>query len=312
MPLRHKRLGRCLGWLVVGVSLGFVGARLWSGDAWQLARPQLAPLLLTTFAGALLYGLAGFLLSSAWRQLLGLERPPGPAAGYHAVYGRTQIAKYLPGNCFHLVGRQLLGRELGHSQAGLALASALEAALLVALAASLAAPALRAWLGGWAWLAPPAAAAGVGLMWAGSRRLPGHWWPGAAARNGHRGQLPRRLAAALACHGAFFALTAGLLWLLAALLGAPSGVTPGPLICLSALALAWAAGFVVPGSSAGLGVREAVLIVALQGALGAEASTLVALALRLVTTAGDGVFCALALLLPLPRPCTTLAPGLSK
>jgi hypothetical protein len=72
-------------------------------------------------------------------------------------------------------------------------------------------------------------------------------------------------------------------------------------VCLSALALAWAAGFVVPGSSAGLGVREAVLIVALESALGAEASTLAALALRVVTTAGDGVFCALALLLPLPR-----------
>ena len=67
------------------------------------------------------------------------------------------------------------------------------------------------------------------------------------------------------------------------------------------LALAWAAGFVVPGSSAGLGVREAVLIVALESTLGAEASTLVALALRLVTTAGDGVFCALALVLPLPQ-----------
>ena len=149
-------------------------------------------------------------------------------------------------------------------------------------------------------------------MWAGGRRLPGRWWPPAAITDGQRGHLPRRLAAALACHGAFFALAAGLLWLLAAMLSGQPGATPGPLICLSALALAWAAGFVVPGSSAGLGVREAVLIVALQGALGAEASTVVALALRLVTTAGDGVFCALALLLPLPRSCTALASSLSK
>jgi hypothetical protein len=295
LALRRRRLWRWLGWLLVGLSLAFVGARLWQGDAWALARPQLAPLVLATLAGALVYGLAGFLLSAAWRQILALERPPGPAAGYHAVYGRSQIAKYLPGNCFHLVGRQLLGRTLSHSQAALAAASLLEAALLLALAMSLAAPLARPWLGGWAALLPIAAvAAGLGLVCAGDRLLPRRWWPlpGMARDRG------RRLATALACHGAFFALAAGLLWLLVALV---SDRVPGPLVCLSALALAWAAGFVVPGSSAGLGVREAVLIVALESALGAEASTLAALALRVVTTAGDGVFCALALLLPLPR-----------
>jgi hypothetical protein len=47
-------------------------------------------------------------------------------------------------------------------------------------------------------------------------------------------------------------------------------------------------------------------MIALDGALGPEASAVVALAFRLVTTAGDGVFCALALALPLPsRPITT-------
>ena len=66
------------------------------------------------------------------------------------------------------------------------------------------------------------------------------------------------------------------------------------------LALAWMAGFVVPGSSAGLGVRETILILALDGALDGQAGATVALALRLVTTLGDGVFCALALLLHLP------------
>ena len=235
-------------------------------------------------------------MSTAWRQILALERPPGPAAGYHAVYGRSQIAKYLPGNCFHLVGRQLLGRELGHSQAALAMATLLEAALLVALAASLAAPLARPWLGGWAASLPVAALAGLGLLCAGERLLPQRWWP-LPGRAGERG----RLLAALACHGAFFALAAGLLWLLVATVSARAPGMPGPLMCLAALACAWAAGFVVPGSPAGLGVREAVLILALEGALGAEAGTVVALALRLVTTAGDGVFCALALLLPLPQ-----------
>jgi hypothetical protein len=145
--VRTARLGRGLGGLAVALSFAFIGERLWQGGAWDLLRTRLEPLVLATLGGALLYGLSGFLLSAAWRQILAVERPPGPAARYHAVYGRTQIAKYLPGNVFHFVGRQVLGRELAHSQAALALASLLEAMLLVAVALSLALPLALARLG---------------------------------------------------------------------------------------------------------------------------------------------------------------------
>jgi glycosyltransferase 2 family protein len=284
--LRHGRLlARWLGWLAVAGSLGFVGLRLWQSDAWALASGQLAPLLAAVVGSALIYGLSGFLLSAGWRQVLVGQ---GPARGYHAVYGRTQIAKYLPGNCFHIVGRQVLGRALGHSQGALALASLLEAVLLLALAAMLATPLARSWLGGWALLLPPAAAGALALSCAVPRLLPAGWTPPGALR----------LLQAAACYGAFFIVAGSLLWLLAVTLAGETRLTP--LTAVSALALAWIAGFVVPGSSAGLGVRETVLILALDGALDAQAGATVALALRLVTTLGDGVFCALALRLHLP------------
>jgi glycosyltransferase 2 family protein len=57
---------------------------------------------------------------------------------------------------------------------------------------------------------------------------------------------------------------------------------------------------VTPGSSAGFGVREAVLIVILQISLDREAGVLVALVLRLVTLAGDLLFFVASLALPLP------------
>jgi hypothetical protein len=118
---------------------------------------------------------------------------------------------------------------------------------------------------------------------------------------------------AAALHAAFFGIAGGVLWLLAAVLGDPGPVALNPLTSISALALAWVAGFVAPGASAGIGVREAVLILALDRALGAEASAAVALALRLVTTAGDIVFFGLALALPLPsRPDLTAAPVLTQ
>ena len=49
-------------------------------------------------------------------------------------------------------------------------------------------------------------------------------------------------------------------------------------------------GFVVPGAAAGVGVREAVLVLILEQHLGADAALLVALALRVVTTLGDLLF----------------------
>jgi len=306
--LRDRRAGRAVGWLVVALAFGFIGARLWQGGAWDLVRPRLELLLLAMIGGALIYGLASFLLSAAWREILAAEHPPGPAAAYHAVYGRTQIAKYLPGNCFHFVGRQVLGRALGHSQAALALASLVEGVLLMAVAASLALPLALNRFGGWSIVLLAGATAALALIFATPRLLPARFWPSAgtpASRGG--GYWAGRLLRALALQVAFFAAAGGVLWLLATLLVAPRAAAPGPLISIGALALAWVAGFVVPGAAAGVGVREAVLMVGLDGPLGPEASAVVALAFRLLTTAGDGVFCALALALPLPcRP--TAAP----
>lgn len=299
---RGRRLGRWLGGLALALSFAFIGVRLWQGGAWDLLRPRLELLLLATLAGALLYGLSGLLLSAAWRQILATERPPGPAASYHAVYGRTQIAKYLPGNCFHFVGRQVLGRALAHSQAALALASLLEAVLLVTVAAGLALPLAVERLGpAWSLVPLAGAAAALALAFATPRLLPARGWWGAGAAADRGSRLPSaRLLRALALQVAFFATAGGVLWVLAAAAAGSSAAAPGPLTCVGALALAWAAGFVVPGAAAGIGVREAVLMIALDGALAPEAGAAVALALRLVTTLGDGIFCLLALALPLP------------
>ncbi len=306
--MNRRPLRRWLGWLVVGLAFGFVGLRLLEASPWALLRTRLEPLLPVAVGGALLYGLAGFLLSAAWRQILAAEHRPGPAAGYHAIYGRSQIAKYLPGNCFHFVGRQVLGAALGHSQAALAFASLVETALLVTLAAGLALPLAITRLGAWSIALPAAALLVLTLTLAAPRLL--------AARRRPLSGLPEtgvRIAAALlralALHAAFFAVAGGLLWLLAAALGGAGASALGPLTGISTLALAWVAGFVAPGASAGIGVREAVLILALERSLGAEASAAVALAMRLVTTAGDGIFFGLALSLPCPA---TFARGPSK
>ena len=54
-------------------------------------------------------------------------------------------------------------------------------------------------------------------------------------------------------------------------------------------AVAWIAGFVTPGAPGGLGVREAILVASLGPLYGEGTAVALALTLRAVTTAGDGL-----------------------
>jgi len=61
-------------------------------------------------------------------------------------------------------------------------------------------------------------------------------------------------------------------------------------------AIAWIAGFVTPGAPAGLGVREAVLVMGLTPIYGSGMAVGLSVTLRIVTTLGDGLAFVAALL----------------
>ncbi len=72
-----------------------------------------------------------------------------------------------------------------------------------------------------------------------------------------------------------------------------------PRAVMTAYAAAWLAGTLMPGAPAGMGVREMVLTLELEPALGPTQAAALALALRLVTTAGDLLTALLGHFLPL-------------
>ncbi len=61
--------------------------------------------------------------------------------------------------------------------------------------------------------------------------------------------------------------------------------------------IAWVLGFITPGAPAGLGVREAILVTALDPIYGASVALSLTLSLRIVTTVGDGLGFLIGLLL---------------
>jgi hypothetical protein len=247
---------------------------------------QLQRIPAATFALALgLYVGGGLLLAAGWVLLVRLASAAGPrAAPLFVGHLRAQLAKYLPGNVFHLAYRHIAARREGVGHRALALALVLESVLVIAAGAILGLgvasdprlDALAPWARQLVWVAPVLAL----LAWVGV---------GVVGRRGGFAQLaPARTAplffAVLALDLAFFVLAALALRMLCE---QPSAL-PFAAWC-GWLALAWALGYVTPGAPAGIGLREAVLALGLAPVLGEAGALALALAYRLLTLVADAV-----------------------
>jgi hypothetical protein len=254
---------------------------------------RLAQVSTGAFAQALgLYLVGSLLLACAWVVLVRVASDGHPRARpLLRGHLRAQVAKYLPGNVFHFAYRHVAARREGVTHASLAAALGLEATLLLAAAAVIALgvaadprlDALVPWarkavafiplLAVLAWIALSFVAPRFGVRRApASRRVPA-------------------LALVLAIGFAFFVL-AGTAF---RELHAQPDVLPFGAWC-GWLSLAWIVGYVTPGAPAGIGVREAVLVLGLSPALGESEALALALLYRLVTTMADGVLAILGFL----------------
>ena len=221
---------------------------------------------------ALIYGLANLMLALAWWNLL--EQFSASVSRRWAIktYGISQLAKYVPGNIFHLAGRQAMGMAAGVPGWALAKSSVWELGLISftgAVFGLLALPLLMPEL-------PVAISVGMfatvivmaaSLFW----RFVG---------------LP--VAHAFGWYVSFLAISGSLFVGLIELLGENhvNGGVPG-LTLAGAYVLAWLIGLVTPGAPAGVGVRELVLLFLLKGVVSEAELVLAVLLGRMVTVGGD-------------------------
>ncbi|MFI4970628.1 MAG: hypothetical protein ACHP7D_10520 [Lysobacterales bacterium] len=271
------------------------------GDALGESLTRIAP---AAFAAALgLYVGASLLLGLVWCLLVRMVADARPRfRPLFAAHLRAQLAKYLPGNVFHLAYRHLATRGEGVGHRALVLALALESVFVVAAAAILALgvasdprlDALTPHVHQLIWAAPLLAlVAWIGVT-IGARR----WRAGRSARG-----VAASAAAALAIDIVFFILAGCALRLLSE---HPAAL---PIEAwLGWLALAWAAGYVTPGAPAGLGLREAVLVLALAPPLGDADALAIVLAYRLLTLMADGILALTGFVLSRDRSAVGSAP----
>lgn len=223
-------------------------------------------------ASTLVYTLANILLAFAWWSLLtgfGVNISRRWAV---RVYGVSQIAKYVPGNIFHLAGRQAMGMADNIPAWPLAKSLAWELGLLSC------AGAMFAFLAG-SFIFP-----NFHLIWATTTFIVSVILAAIVFRH----VLGRYFAHAFSLQVVFLSIS-GLIFVALMSLVAPLAAINWVNLT-GAFVLAWLAGLITPGAPAGLGVRELVLLYLLKGEIQEADLLLTVLLGRTVTVAGDVLF----------------------
>ncbi|WP_255371599.1 lysylphosphatidylglycerol synthase domain-containing protein [Cellulosimicrobium sp. CUA-896] len=227
---------------------------------------------------------------AAWRVVLadlGSRLPWGAAT---AVFGLSQVGKYVPGGVWNVVAAAELGAE--HQVPRRRSLAAMLVALLVSVVSGCAVGAVALpfvgsdVLGAWSWLAWVAPVFVVALLPPVLNRI-----VGLGLRLGRgapmQGAMSWRGLGLATLWSVVAWLFAGFqLWLLATALGMDTSARTLAL-AVAGYALAWVVGFLVVVVPAGAGAREAVLLAVLAGSISHGAVVLTVLSSRVVLTVTD-------------------------
>ena len=215
------------------------------------------------------------------------------------VFAISQFGKYLPGNVGHHVGRVVMARKIG-IPVPITLSTMLVEMLWGAgTAAGLAILSLILFVDGQTLglqLQLGSVQLGLGVVlllfmpWLGIGFL-NRYLPGLAKRLSGGGAIVAPRLRTILAVAVLFLLCFVVMGLILKLQAQWFfGVTEGSVFELTCLfAVAWLAGYLVPGAPAGLGVREAMMVLVLSPLLGSGVAVGLGVTLRATTTMGDAV-----------------------
>jgi glycosyltransferase 2 family protein len=260
-----------VGALLAVLGVGFVVQRI-SAYSGEIDLSRLDAQTCWALVGlAAVYGSANLMLGVAWWLLLRHFGVTVQRDWALRTFGTSQLAKYVPGNVFHLASRQAIGMASGIGTWPLAKSLTWELGLLSLSGASFGMLALPLYAQGFSLTSAVCFFIGAVL----GLTLVLRFAVGANCAYPFLWQV-----GFLGVMGALFAVLMELI--------APEITRTLPWLCLvGAYVLAWLAGLVTPGAPAGIGVRESALLLLLQPAGDPSGLLAAVLLMRLVTVGGD-------------------------
>jgi hypothetical protein len=231
------------------------------------------------------FGLVGHGLNVlTWKALMG-QREPVTFLQSLSIVGRSQIARYLPGNVFHYVGKAVLAKNQGLSTRWVVTSMVLETVILIV--AALLVGGVGYGIAREAWVALAGGGIVVVIVVPILFRLTASHFPSVPEAMDAVGRA--NLAFSLVCQTTNLLLLGTSAYLFGRFLW-PGLFVLGWWDLTWASALAWVCGFVTPGAPGGVGVREGILVGLFSGALGVAAAAALFLALRLAQVLADLLF----------------------
>jgi glycosyltransferase 2 family protein len=290
---------KIFGNALVLMAFYFILNRLW--DNWEtlVAWQPKNHLIWLIGLDSLIFGMGCFLLSTAWGILLNWCSGQKVSLKLcHAIYGRTQLAKYIPGNIFHFVGRHVYGREAGLKHLPLICASGYEMLGVLFAASVMSLPGLLL-LDEHLITLSPLSVLGIliivmilifGLSILAPRVLKTVGYTDLPVRS--VSDLLMGLGSVYMIYILFFLIYGAILVAIVYAVHDFHDVREAGIIMMT-FSVAWIAGFITPGAPAGLGVREAIIVALLTQLMDESQSLMVAFLFRLVSLFGDILFFAL-------------------
>lgn len=221
------------------------------------------------------YGSSNFLLASAWREILKHCRINVDLKWATRTYGISQLAKYIPGNIFHIAGRQALGMASGLSPKPILKSNIYELALIATAGATS------------IWLVLSIIIPEITLFFGIILTL----FSIAVVMFSLRLMLSNDLARAFALYILFLIISAMIFITILTLITYNEHVEYNNLLYIGgAYIIAWLAGLITPGAPAGVGIRELVIIFFLKNIIPESDLLLTIILGRFVTVLGDVAF----------------------
>ncbi len=287
----YPKTFKLLGAVFILASLLFVLQKLWANKEFITTQGITPATIFALIAGAGVYALINVLLIFAWFWLLKLYHQTMSFSECFYIHTRTQIAKYLPGNIFHIAGRYALAYRFGISHVSL-IGTTLYETIGMLIAAAIITLLGIAFLNIDHDFIQLVKIAGIFLGIFGGVFILNKMTPRFRilrqlnVPTGQNSVTSRSLFLIYSLYLAFFVATGGLFFSIIQLISGALKFSNFSTI-LVIFTLSWLLGFITPGSPGGFGVREAIIVGALSKFIGEADSVFVALSFRLVTIGGD-------------------------
>lgn len=290
-----RRVFKTVGILLVLVALFFVFEKIWANRQWFLEGRITKHILVVIVIGSFIYALSSFLLSTAWGRFLVWLGASNKTIKYaHAIYARTQIAKYVPGNVFHYAGRHVLGSRVGIGHGPLAGAAIYEIAGLLVASSSLAIIGIVFYGGNqtktsvlslslifFITLVVPVILNKVIIKFPKLRSF--------NFQDKRINEIIMGLVPTYLLYAVFFLISGGVLFEVVHAVSDIANIRQLGYV-ITTFAVSWIAGNVTPGASAGVGIREAIMVVSFTNLFGEPQSIFIALIFRMITVMGDFIY----------------------